>query len=117
MSLKEIVDHIYGRTNVITRTDRPNMFIKELKIYIDFLKNKVDELKVSMNEKHEKYLLNFADNLKDGIIYYDNLFNQLKDKFEDTKLIIFKDLELCKNSLHNLKLEIENLSLTMVADS
>ena len=33
MSLKEITDHIYGRLNFVTRSDRPNMFIKELKIY------------------------------------------------------------------------------------
>ncbi|KKM60652.1 hypothetical protein LCGC14_1539670, partial [marine sediment metagenome] len=56
MSLKEITDHIYGRSNMITRTDRPNMFIKELKIYIDFLKNKIKETRVSMTNKQEKYL-------------------------------------------------------------
>ncbi len=48
MSLKEITDHIYGRSNMITRTDRPNMFIKELKIYADFVKNKIEEARVSM---------------------------------------------------------------------
>ena len=91
------------------------MFIKELKIYLEFLKNKLDEFKESMNDKHEKYLLNFADNLKDGINYYDNLFNQLKDKFEGTKANILNDLEFCKTSLHNLKLEIENLSLVQIS--
>ena len=115
MSLKEITDHIYGRLNVITRTDRPNMFIKELKIYLEFLKNKLDEFKENMNDKHEKYLLNFADNLKEGINYYDDLFSQLKDKFEDTKANIIKDLEICKSYLHHLKLEIENLSLVQIS--
>ncbi|PIW69142.1 MAG: hypothetical protein COW08_08780, partial [Ignavibacteriales bacterium CG12_big_fil_rev_8_21_14_0_65_30_8] len=115
MSLKEITDHIYGRLNVITRTDRPNMFIKELKIYLEFLKNKLDEFKENMNDKHEKYLLNFADNLKEGINYYDDLFSQLKDKFEDTKANIIKDLEICKSYLHHIKLEIENLSLVQIS--
>ena len=115
MSLKEITDHIYGRLNVITRTDRPNMFIKELKIYLEFLKSKLDEFKESMNDKHEKYLLNFADNLKEGINYYDDLFSQLKDKFEDTKANIIKDLEICKSYLHHIKLEIENLSLVQIS--
>ena len=50
MSLKEMVDHIYGRVNVITRKDRPNMFIKELNLYIDYLKNKIEE-KLN-NNKH-----------------------------------------------------------------
>ena len=69
ISLKEITDHIYGRLNVITRTDRPNMFIKELKIYIDFLKNKVEETKVSITDKQEKYLLKLGNNIKEGINY------------------------------------------------
>lgn len=30
MSMEEMVGHIYGRNNVISRTDRPHMFIKEL---------------------------------------------------------------------------------------
>ncbi|MEN8248761.1 MAG: hypothetical protein ABFS32_07495, partial [Bacteroidota bacterium] len=55
MNLKEITDHIYGRINVITRTDRPNMFVKELNMYIDYLGNKIEEAKVSMNDKQEKY--------------------------------------------------------------
>jgi len=114
MSLKEITDHIYGRLNVITRSDRPNMFVKELKTYIDFLKNKVEETKVSFSDKQEKYLLNFVNNLNDGVNYYNRLFSDLKDKFEDTKTNILKDLETCKNSLQLLYLEIENLSLVTI---
>ena len=110
MSLKEIIDHIYGRSNVITRTDRPNMFTKELKIYIDFLKNKIEETKVSVTDKKEKYLLAFAENLNEGINYYYGLFSDLKDLFEDTKSGILNDLDASKEALHLLKLEIENLS-------
>jgi hypothetical protein len=110
MSLKEIIDHIYGRSNVITRTDRPNMFTKELKIYIDFLKNKIEETKVSVTDKKEKYLLAFAENLNEGINYYYGLFSDLKDIFEDTKSGILNDLDASKEALHLLKLEIENLS-------
>lgn len=109
--LHEMIDHIYGRANVITRNDRPNMFIKELSIYIDFLKNKIEETKVSMTNKQENSLLAFAKNLKDGVNYYTDLFSELKDKFEDTKHEIQSDLEACKRNLHVLKLEIENLSL------
>jgi len=65
MSLKNMTDHIYGRDNMITRTDRPNMFIKELQIYIDYLKNKLVELKKSMDKKEEKYLLTFTNNMKE----------------------------------------------------
>ncbi len=109
MSLKEMTDHIYGRSNVITRNDRPNMFMKELKLYIDFLKNRVEETRVSMTNKQEKYLLAFAKNLKEGINYYYRLFNGLKDIFEDTKSSILSDLDANKELLHLLNLKIENL--------
>ncbi len=109
-SLKEMIDHIYGRTNIISRTDRPNMFTKELNIYIDFLKDKFDEATHSMTAKQEKYLLTFTDNLKEGISYYQNLFSGLKDKFEDTKTEILNDLSRSNVALHLLRLEIENVS-------
>ncbi|MCD6274098.1 MAG: hypothetical protein J7K30_14940 [Deltaproteobacteria bacterium] len=112
MSLKEIIDHIYGRSNMITRTDRPNMFIKELKIYIDFLKNKIEKTKVSMTNKQEKYLLTFVKNLNEGINYYYSLFTDLKEVFKDTKSCILSGLDDSKKTLHILTSEIKNLSVT-----
>ena len=111
MSLKEISDHIYGRLNVITRTDRPNMFVKELKIYIDYLKNKIEETKVSRTVKQEKYYLNFANNLKEGVNYYQNLFSNLKENFKDKNSGILSELNSGKKTLQNLYSEIKNLSI------
>ena len=78
MSLKDITDHIYGRTNVISRSDRPNMFIKELTIYIDYLKNKIVEARGKFNKKQENYLNSFVKNLNEGISYYESLFKASK---------------------------------------
>lgn len=112
MSLKEITSHIYGRENVITRTDRPNMFVKELNLYLDFLKNKIEDARLSMTKKQENYLFTFVNNLKEGVNYYTNVFGDLKDKFNDTKSTIMDDLEAGKRALHLLKMEIERLSLS-----
>ena len=112
MSLKEITNHIYGRSNIIIRTDRPNMFIKELKIYIDFLKNKIEETRVSMTNKQKKYFLTFVKNLIEGINYYYRLFTNLKNIFKDTKSSILSDLDASKKTLHLLNLEIKNLLIT-----
>lgn len=106
MSLKEMVDHIYGRVNVISRTDRPNMFIKELNIYIDFLKKKIENTAASATAKEKKGLFTFVENLKEGINYYDDLFTELKDKFEDTKNSIFSELEAGRKDLNLLYLKI-----------
>ena len=113
ISLKEMVDHIYGRSNIITRTDRPNMFIKELNLYIDYLKSKIEETSTVINNKQERYLTTFSKNLEEGINYYESLFDNMKELFEDTKSSILNELNTSKNALQLLNLKIENLSFNM----
>ena len=111
MSLKDITDHIYGRSNMITSAGRPNMFIQELKIYIDFLKNEIKDTSVPVANKQKTYLLGFVKNLKEGIDYYYRLFGDLKGVFEDTKSSSLSDLDAGQKTLHLLNSEIENLSI------
>ena len=110
MSLKDITNTIYGRSNMMTRTDRPNMFINELNIYIDFLKNKFEETQAIMSMKQEKYLKTFVKNLNEGISYYHQLFNDYKALSETVKTTILKDLETSKKTLALLHLDIEKLA-------
>jgi len=110
LKLSQMVDHIYGRDNVIERQDRPNMFVKELNIYIDYLKDKIEDTSTDFNKKQEKYLNTFADNLAKGIGYYQQLFSDAKDKFHETKAIIFQDLENSSRRLQELADEIKQLS-------
>jgi len=64
-----------------------------------------------MTAKKEQYLLTFAENLEDGIQYYYNMFDELKDKFEDTKFRILGDLDSCKEKLKELSFEIKHTSI------
>ncbi len=114
MSLKEITDHIYNRSNVISRNDRPNMFVKELKLYLDYLKNKIEETSDTLNKKQEKYLLSFSSNLNEGINYYQNLFSNIRDKFNDTRTDILAELDASKKLLQQLSLDIESLTPKLV---
>ncbi len=109
MSLNELTNHIYGRTNVIARTDRPNMFIKELHIYIDFLKNRIEETKEAVTDKQKKYLSTFSSNLKDGIAYYHSVFSGIKERFEDSRSLIIYNLDKSLKTLLLLEQEIEHL--------
>ena len=109
VSLSEMMGHVYGRNNIISRTDRPNMYIKELKMYIDYLKGKIEESKGAMNKKQEKYLTRFVANMKDGVQYYQNLFSGAKDKFTDTKERILTELDLGDKVLSLLNTEIKSL--------
>ena len=108
MSLKEMTNHIYGKQNVITRNDRPNMFVKELNIYIDYLKNKLEETKGSLDRKQLKYFSNFSANLDEGITYYNHLFSSVKETFEEAKSTILNELEISQNKLQLIRVEIEN---------
>ncbi len=74
MKLTEITDHIYGRNNVISRKDRPHMFLKELSIYLTYLQEKVKETSSKSSIKQLKYLSTFKNNLADGIKYYEAIF-------------------------------------------
>lgn len=111
MSLQNITDHIYGRDNMISRTDRPNMFIKELHIYMDFLKNKLNETKPSLNQKEKKYLKTFMNNMAIGIAYYQNLFKEIQHSFGDIKTTVLKELENCKFSLDAMQTELHVLTV------
>jgi len=102
LSLKEMANHIYGKTNVIATNNRPHMFIKELAMYVDYFSNKVDEFKDSITVKNEKYLTTFQHNLNDGIEYYYHLFSS----FEFNKEALLNELDTLKNELFNIKIPV-----------
>ena len=74
VSLQTMIDHIYGRRNILTNTNRPNMFIAELNLYIDYLKEQLeDDFHTEQFAKKKKYFASFYQNLWDGITYYRQL--------------------------------------------
>lgn len=73
-TLKQMVDHIYGRTNLLNEAYRPHVFVKELGMYIDYFKKELETTPEEINRKALKRLTNFKNNLLSGIDYYLNLF-------------------------------------------
>ena len=74
VSLQTMTDHIYGRKNIVTNTNRPHMFIAELYLYIDYLKEQLqDEIQSEQFSKKKKYYASYYQNLTDGITYYRQL--------------------------------------------
>ena len=78
-SLEEMVSHIYGRLNLLTNSDRPHMFIKELKLNIEHFQDEFQKSKKGMVERTSKYFQGFKENLESGVEYY----RQLADEFAD----------------------------------
>ena len=70
VSLQQMTDHIYGRTNIVTDKSRPNLFINELFIYIDYFKEQILEETETPDIKKYKYFSGFYQQLLNGIGYY-----------------------------------------------
>ncbi len=75
VSLSEMVQHIYGNAIVMTDANRPNLFIKELKMYIDYLKNEISIVSNEVTASQVKKLKTFKSNLLEGIDFYQNFFS------------------------------------------
>ncbi|MGE7774262.1 hypothetical protein ACQKLP_06040 [Chitinophaga sp. NPDC101104] len=69
-SLQEMCDHIYGRADILQGVDRPHMFINELRLYIAYLQ---EQLQQCTGDKMAKQLDAFRENLLKGIAYYRQL--------------------------------------------
>lgn len=110
-SLSEMIDHIYGRSNLISRTDRPNIFIKELSIYLKYLEDRIAETRRAFTEKQKQYLLKFATNLHEGIEYYEVLFISSIEVFKSSKAKILYDFLCGKDALKELVMRIEALEI------
>lgn len=74
VSLQTMTDHIYGRTNIMHDINRPNMFITELGLYINFVREQLEnEGATEMDAKRKKYYVEYFKNLFEGIAYYKSL--------------------------------------------
>ncbi|RED24499.1 hypothetical protein BD847_1227 [Flavobacterium cutihirudinis] len=91
VSLKEMVQHIYQGKSVL-RTERPNLFVKELKMYVDYFGNEIETISGEVTAMQLKKWNSFKTNILEGIEYYQNLFsstlyfkndeNKIKNQFD-----------------------------------
>jgi hypothetical protein len=103
VSLLDMVKHIYGNTSVLGKINRPNVFINELKMYVDYLKNDVEEISNEMTTAQAKKLQLFKINLMDGIRYYEDLFASTTF-FKDLKAEIQEQLKFYKESTVSIEI-------------
>ncbi len=99
-SLKEMVGHIYGKFNLNLDAERPHVFIKELQLYMQYLKSEMEKALPENNQKFETYIGKFQKNLESGIQYYNDLIEGVSvGKDEVTKKM--------KEQLDSILLEIQ----------
>ncbi len=100
-SLDELVNHIYGKTDLLNKVVRPHFFIKELNLYIDYLQKEISLHIQELNDKKQKQLGKFKAQLLSGITYYKELFNELNSQVLFKKEQIFKELLVFEKQLQS----------------
>ena len=98
-----MIDHIYGRISLMTNPERPNMFVRELMLYVDYFREEVEKSSLDLTNLTEKYLNEFKANLLDGIENYLNLTEQF---IEEQKERIVRDLCMLKMELENIQFAV-----------
>lgn len=81
-TLKEMVDHIYGRRPLALK-ERSHVFLNELQLYADYLKNLIKD---SVDDvKKQKVVQKFRDQMMKGLAYYQTLTSDMeKFGFKET---------------------------------
>lgn len=99
VSLQKMVNHIYGRDNVIEVEHRPHFFIKELRMYVDHFRKEKTALQCDESPMKVKKFKKLTDNLIAGIAYYKGLF-------ENDTLYFSSDKERINQELDTIELEL-----------
>ena len=80
-----------------------NLFVKELKMYIDYLRNEIASVSAEITAPQIKKWNAFKNNLFEGIGYYETLFSQ--NHFIETKINEFQNqLEFYKTELNKVRI-------------
>jgi hypothetical protein len=102
VSLKDMIDHIYGRTNIMMVATRPHMFIKELKLNLDQFSKLCTEKKAEATQKKDTTLKEFRQNLVEGIAYYQDLIKDLAEETTTARAKFLSELEACSKRLASI---------------
>lgn len=101
-SFDELIGHIYGRESVLQKTNRPNMFVQELNLYIKYFQGLLAQYNLSKNDKKRKQLLVFKNQLLAGVDYYKTLFKNLSDQAASQLQLMAEELSIAKDKLDQL---------------
>ncbi|MHA7128228.1 hypothetical protein [Algoriphagus namhaensis] len=101
-SLREMMDHIYGKIKINLDAERPHVFVKELELYVSYLKAEFEKLRKDSTTKKESYLRKFSTNLHQGIQYYQQLADTVSLDSEEI-------LDRMKSRFKQLQTEIDTL--------
>ncbi|SHL86578.1 hypothetical protein [Flavobacterium chilense] len=103
VSLSDMLGHIYGNKSVLRTNNRPNLFVKELKMYVDYLRNEIENISGEITNAQLKKWNAFKTNILEGIEYYQNLLSPAL-YFKDDLNTIKKDFDFYKSKLSEIRI-------------
>ena len=102
VSLKDMMHHIYGTKNLENHENRPNMFVKELELYVTYLTNQIND-SLAITAQQIKKWETFKTNLLNGISYYKSLFTDASTFYSFEK--ISTDMAVYEQRLQQISYE------------
>lgn len=103
-TMEQMVDHIYGRLNVLNQLNREHMFVNELEMYVDHLKGEIDKSLTQFTKRQTRYFENFKSSLLEGVDYYKGIFDKMKSETEDYRKKSLKKLENWEKSIDKIQI-------------
>jgi len=103
VSLSDMLGHIYGNKSILRTKNRPNLFVKELKMYVDYFRNEIENISGDITNAQIKKWNGFKVNILEGIEYYNTLLSSVL-YFEQDLSKIKKDFDFYKSELSNIKI-------------
>ncbi|MCF2487578.1 hypothetical protein [Dyadobacter sp. CY347] len=97
--LTEMVDHIYGRIDLLSDVVRPNMFINEIALYVAHYQKDMALNALRIDTKKQKYLEKFRTQLVQGVEYYKALIPQFTRETEAYREAMMRQLKAFEQQL------------------
>ena len=96
-TLEEMVGHIYGRISLLDGADRPHIFLRELALYVNYLRDELTKQKVAIAANPSTYFREFVENLLAGVDHYRRLANRLagagQERFLDQLEVLQREVQ------------------------
>ncbi|GHB52473.1 hypothetical protein [Persicitalea jodogahamensis] len=104
-SLEEMAGHIYGKTDLLAGVKRPNMFINELTLYVEYYIKERGVYTKNPTPKKLKYLQKFAGQILAGIDYYRALVEELTNETDEYRREMQNQLVISEDQVRECVME------------
>lgn len=98
-TLEEMVAHIYGRLSLLANNQRSHMFINELMLYIDHLREETRKFSLKLSLRTPAYFSKFKENLLEGVEYYHRLAGEF---IEEQRAQFLEDLRVLREEIERI---------------